>query len=151
MKTYKNNNKLAVWSMMSLALSLSTSPAFSHGDEDHGVENSKNTYYFDAESGVLNLPKVIVGDQVYSAELKQTPGLLEFAVENAVLLSNCRLLVAARLFDGMQLHTDKAILIEGNIVKQLGTQAELAAQCGNVTDLGDATILPGFIESHAHI
>ncbi|MCK5665290.1 MAG: hypothetical protein KAI17_17505, partial [Thiotrichaceae bacterium] len=139
MKTYKNNNKLAVWSMMSLALSLSASPAFSHGDEDHGAENSKNTYYFDAESGVLNLPKVTVGGQVYSAELKQTPGLLEFAVENAVLISNCRLLVAARLFDGMQLHTDKAVLIEGNIVKQLGTQAELAAQCGNVTDLGDAT------------
>lgn len=151
MRSYKNNKKLSLWPIMGLAISLSTSPAFSHGGEEPTPKSSKNTYYFDAESGMLNLPKVIVGDKTYSAELKQKPGVLEFTVDNAVLISQCRLLVAARLFDGIQLHTDKALLIEGNIVKQVGTQAELAAQCDNVTDLGDATILPGFIESHAHI
>ena len=129
----------------------SSSHSFSHGGEDHGSGNAKNTYYFDAESGVLNLPKVLVGEQIYSAELKQKSGLLEFTVENAVLISNCRLLVAARIFDGIQLHTDKALLIEGDIIKQVGLQEELAAQCDNITDLGDATIMPGFIESHAHL
>lgn len=67
-------------------------------------------------------------------------------------LPDCQILVAARLFDGINFpQENKAILIEGNKVKQVGTLAELSSQCANQLDLGDSTILPGFIERHAHI
>jgi len=70
---------------------------------------------------------------------------------DTVASEGCRLLVADRLFDGMELHSDKAVLIQGGIVQQVGTHAELVSECDNVTNLGDATIMPGFIESHAHL
>lgn len=148
-----NNKKYitALLSSISLVLYLSASPAYSHDGEDHTEGKSLNTYYYDAESGILNLPKIFVGDDIYSAELTQKSALLEFSVTKASLISNCRLLVADRLFDGLELHTDKAVLIEGNVVKQVGTQAALTEQCSNVTNLGNATIMPGFIDSHAHI
>ncbi|MDD5272535.1 MAG: amidohydrolase family protein [Methylovulum sp.] len=64
---------------------------------------------------------------------------------------NCKLLTADRVFDGYNVQTNAAVLIKGQKVAQVGTQAELAGSCGNVVGMGDATILPGFIESHAHI
>ncbi|MBX3616164.1 amidohydrolase family protein [Nitrosomonas sp.] len=67
-------------------------------------------------------------------------------------LPACQILSAARLFDGINFPEDnKAVLIEGNKIKQVGTLAELSSSCANQLDLGDSTILPGFIESHAHI
>ena len=42
-------------------------------------------------------------------------------------------------------------MIEGNKITQVGTPEELSGRCGNRINLGNATILPGFIESHAHI
>lgn len=67
-------------------------------------------------------------------------------------LPECQILAAARVFDGINFpQENKAILIEGDKIKQLGTLAEISALCANQLDLGDATILPGFIESHAHI
>jgi imidazolonepropionase-like amidohydrolase len=44
-----------------------------------------------------------------------------------------------------------AVLVVGNKVKQVGTAKQLRGQCNTKINLGDATILPGFIESHAHI
>lgn len=67
-------------------------------------------------------------------------------------LPDCQILAAARLFDGINFpEENKAVLIEGNKIKQVGTLAELSSQCANQLDLGDSTILPGFIERHGHI
>ncbi|MDP2224798.1 amidohydrolase [Nitrosomonas sp.] len=67
-------------------------------------------------------------------------------------LPDCQILAAARLFDGIDFPQDnKAVLIEGNKIKQVGTLAELSGRCANQLDLGDSTILPGFIERHGHI
>lgn len=67
-------------------------------------------------------------------------------------LPACQILVAARLFDGINFpHGNKVVLIEGNKVKQIGTLAELSSRCANQLDLGDPTILPGLIERHRHI
>ncbi|MDO9141731.1 MAG: amidohydrolase family protein [Methylobacter sp.] len=64
----------------------------------------------------------------------------------------CQVLTAARLFDGINFpQENKAVLIETNKVAQVGTPEELSKLCSNRLDLGDATIMPGFIESHAHI
>lgn len=65
---------------------------------------------------------------------------------------SCRLLTAARIFDGQNPPLEQAaILIEHNHIKRIGKAEELASSCADRQDLGDATILPGFIESHAHI
>ncbi len=66
-------------------------------------------------------------------------------------LPTCRLLTAARVFDGTQVRENAAVLIEGDKIARVGTAAELGSLCGNRYDLGEAAILPGFIESHAHI
>ncbi|MDD1612151.1 MAG: amidohydrolase, partial [Methylococcaceae bacterium] len=63
----------------------------------------------------------------------------------------CAIYTADRVFDGFELHTDAAVLIKKDTIMQVGTLAQLKKQCGRKIRLGDATILPGFIESHAHI
>ncbi|MEQ1635517.1 MAG: amidohydrolase family protein [Methylococcales bacterium] len=64
----------------------------------------------------------------------------------------CQLLTAARLFDGINFPQDNmAVLIEAEKIKQVGTLDQLGGLCSNKINLGDATILPGFIESHAHV
>lgn len=65
---------------------------------------------------------------------------------------SCRLLIANQLFDGVNFpQANMAVLVEGNTIKQVGTAKQLRGQCKTKINLGDATILPGFIESHAHI
>lgn len=81
------------------------------------------------------------GGEDHSGSTAVVPGLPE-----------CQILIAARLFDGINFpEDDKAVLIEGNKIKQIGTLAELSSQCANQLDLGDSTLLPGFIERHGHI
>jgi imidazolonepropionase-like amidohydrolase len=59
-------------------------------------------------------------------------------------------LKAARLFDGTSDTVTKnaVIVIEGNRIKSIGGAVPANAQ---VIDLGDATLLPGFIDAHTHI
>jgi imidazolonepropionase-like amidohydrolase len=67
-------------------------------------------------------------------------------------LPACQILTAARLFDGINFPQDNmSVLIEGDKVKQISSAEQLNGLCENRINLGDATILPGFIESHAHI
>ncbi|MFI3158517.1 MAG: amidohydrolase family protein [Methylococcaceae bacterium] len=64
----------------------------------------------------------------------------------------CKLLTANQLFDGVNFpQANMAVLIEGNKIKQVGSPSQLRGLCKTRINLGDATILPGFIESHAHI
>jgi hypothetical protein len=70
---------------------------------------------------------------------------------NAFAENDCLLLTADRLFDGFELQAPAAVLIRGRKVVQTGSIETLKGQCRKKMDLGDATILPGFIESHAHI
>lgn len=65
--------------------------------------------------------------------------------------ADCRLFTADRLFDGNELKTDMGVAVRGKTILQVGSKASLAGLCSKVFDLGDATLLPGFIESHAHI
>lgn len=66
-------------------------------------------------------------------------------------LKNCRVLIADRVFDGFNLHENTAVLFKNKRIVEVGTPDELSRRCTKKLDLGDATILPGFIESHAHI
>ncbi len=63
-----------------------------------------------------------------------------------------RLLVtAARLFDGSELHADAGVLLAGSQIAAVGPARELRGRGTPEMALGDATILPGFIELHAHV
>jgi imidazolonepropionase-like amidohydrolase len=62
------------------------------------------------------------------------------------------LLKAARRFDGKgdQVVSPAAVLVEGKTIAAVGKDA-LAAAGVEVIDLGDATLMPGFIDAHDHI
>ena len=61
------------------------------------------------------------------------------------------LIRAARVFDGVNLHTDAAVLISRGKVKAVGPAHEIKKRGAREIDLGDATIMPGFIELHGHV
>lgn len=64
---------------------------------------------------------------------------------------SCQIFTADRVFDGNQLLEKSAVLIKKNKISKVGTPTTLKKLCSKVTNLGDSTILPGFIESHAHL
>lgn len=61
-------------------------------------------------------------------------------------------LKAARLFDSVsgKLRTDAVVIVRDGKIAAVGGNAPFPADA-HVIDLGDATLLPGFIDSHAHL
>jgi imidazolonepropionase-like amidohydrolase len=59
---------------------------------------------------------------------------------------------AARLFDGRseQLISNAVVVISGKKIIAVGSNLEIPSSA-KVIDLGDATLLPGFIDAHTHI
>ena len=60
------------------------------------------------------------------------------------------LIYAARLFDGKELRNNAAVLIGGQEIIGVGSKEELQPKADREMDLA-STILPGFIELHAHL
>jgi imidazolonepropionase-like amidohydrolase len=61
---------------------------------------------------------------------------------------------AARMFDGTgaALVRNAAVVVTGDRITAAGPAASIAVPAGaRVVDLGDATLLPGFIDAHVHI
>jgi imidazolonepropionase-like amidohydrolase len=61
------------------------------------------------------------------------------------------LLHAARVFDGNEMRTNTSVLISNGKIAQIDNRAAFQNTTAKVIDLGDATILAGFIELHAHL
>ncbi|QPJ60926.1 MAG: amidohydrolase [Candidatus Nitronauta litoralis] len=61
------------------------------------------------------------------------------------------LLKAARIFDGQDFLSDNSVLIENGKISKTGINVAAPSSNTKILDLGDATILPGFIELHAHL
>ncbi len=61
------------------------------------------------------------------------------------------LLHAARIFDGNSIRTNASILVVNGQITRIDTRESFKPGNAQVIDLGDATILPGFIELHAHL
>src|SRR5215469_15933032 len=61
-------------------------------------------------------------------------------------------LKAAHLFDSVSgtLTDGAVIIVQGNRIQAVGTATPLPADA-QVIDLGDATLLPGFIDAHVHL
>lgn len=60
---------------------------------------------------------------------------------------------ARNLFDavGDTLLSDHAVLVEGDRIADVGPAERLVPDADRVIDLGDATVLPGFVDAHTHV
>ncbi len=67
----------------------------------------------------------------------------------------CKIYTADRVFDGHTLYADPdnrmSVILDKDRVHAIMPAADVEVSCRKQVDLGDATIMPGFIESHAHI
>ncbi|MGZ0077757.1 amidohydrolase family protein [Methylomonas sp. EFPC1] len=61
------------------------------------------------------------------------------------------LIAAARVFDGYTLRSDAAVLISDGKVARIDSREAFNDSDAPRLELGDATLLPGFIELHAHL
>jgi len=75
---------------------------------------------------------------------------LLMSASTLVAQSNTYVLKAARLFDGAsgQLTTPGMVVVSNGVIQSVGGAAPAGA---TVIDLGDATLLPGFIDAHVHL
>jgi len=74
-----------------------------------------------------------------------TPGLHKQSIDNALLIH------ADRVFDGYSMNTRQSVLIVDGKIVQIAAQGKIKVKAAEIIDLGDATLLPGFIELHAHL
>ncbi|MDD2800388.1 MAG: amidohydrolase family protein [Methylococcales bacterium] len=61
------------------------------------------------------------------------------------------LIHAARVFDGTDFKSDTSVLVVDGKVTQIDKREAFKNTTAKEIDLGDATLLPGFIELHAHL
>lgn len=81
--------------------------------------------------------------------------LLFFALTAPVIAQETEqtpiLIHAARVFDGNTIRTNTSVLLIGGTVAKIDAREAFESSTAKVIDLGDATLLPGFIELHAHL
>ncbi len=77
---------------------------------------------------------------------------LALLAQGAAAPAPVTVLMAARMFDGRSGATiaDAVVVVEGSKIREAGSNLAVPAGAA-VVDLGDATLLPGFIDSHMHL
>jgi len=58
---------------------------------------------------------------------------------------------AARMFDGLRLHERPQILVAGDRIADVDFTGAQPPPGYQLVDLGDATLLPGLIDTHMHL
>lgn len=60
------------------------------------------------------------------------------------------LITADRVFDGERVIEDAGVLVDGARIAAVAERDELKVEARRTIDLGDATLLPGFVDLHVH-
>src|SRR5579863_6253052 len=80
--------------------------------------------------------------------------IILFCLATAMVFAESKPIVikAARMFDGVsdRVTSPGLVVVLGEKIRGLGAKAEIPAGA-DVIDLGDATILPGFMDAHTHL
>ena len=83
---------------------------------------------------------------VTTAFLSAAPALAQEPVSSSLLLH------AARVFDGNEMRSGLSVLVKNGRIAEIKPRASFKTDDAmKIIDLGDATLLPGFIELHAHL
>lgn len=92
---------------------------------------------------------------LYSQAILYLFSLLTFLASHLAIAQETEprsiLLHAARVFDGNNIRTNTSVLVINGQVARIDTRESFKPGNAKVIDLGDATILSGFIELHAHL
>src|SRR5580692_1360937 len=80
--------------------------------------------------------------------------IILFCLGTALVFAQSRPIVikAARMFDGVsdRVVSPGLVVVLGEKIRGVGAKAEIPAG-SEIIDLGDATILPGFMDAHTHL
>ncbi|WP_031427142.1 metal-dependent hydrolase family protein [Flavimarina sp. Hel_I_48] len=74
-----------------------------------------------------------------------------FLLFSSTLFSQTIMLSAERLFDGMEMHSNYAVLVNGNRITEVGPTKNLQGKADSIINLGNSTLMPGMIEGHSHV
>jgi imidazolonepropionase-like amidohydrolase len=90
--------------------------------------------------------------KILAAAVLIIAGLSSSALAQTPAPAAVTVLKAARMFDGRSDATiaNAVVVIEGSKIREAGSNLPIPAGA-TVVDLGDATLLPGFIDSHMHL
>jgi len=61
------------------------------------------------------------------------------------------MLSADRLFDGLEMHSNYAVLVNGNSITEVGPAKNLQGKADSIINFENSTLMPGMIEGHSHV
>jgi len=82
------------------------------------------------------------------------PTRLVVSTVNSSYRRRMSLLLVARWVvnaDGTQLLSDHGVWVDGDTIVSVGPVSELRSSAARVLDLGEVTLLPGFVDAHTHV
>jgi imidazolonepropionase-like amidohydrolase len=77
--------------------------------------------------------------------------LLAAIISTAGLAQSSYLLLPDRVFDGIEMHSNWVVLVEGNKIVYAGNQNSVPENTAEKIELKGTTLMPGMIEGHGHI
>lgn len=76
--------------------------------------------------------------------------LLILSIWSIAVFSQKTKITASRLFDGLEMRSDWGLIVEGNLIVQVGPIGKLGS-ADTTIHYGAGTIMPGMIEGHSHV
>jgi imidazolonepropionase-like amidohydrolase len=61
------------------------------------------------------------------------------------------LILAERVFDGVEMHTGWAVVVRDGVIAAVGAAGEVGRNADQLVELPGSTLLPGLIEGHSHL